>query len=82
MSSLPALQELIHSKFGIDPATLDPQASMREKGGFDSLALVEFLFAVEDQFGISLPDEYSSIDTLADLAAAVDKMVAAKQPAA
>ena len=81
MSSLTALQELIHSKFGIDPATLDPHASMREKG-FDSLALVEFLFAVEDQYAISLPDEYSNIDTLAELAAAVDQLVAAKQPAA
>lgn len=81
MSSLTALQDLVQSKFGIDPATLDPHASMREKG-FDSLALVEFLFAVEDQYGISIPDEYSSIDTLAQLAEAVDKLVAAKQQAA
>lgn len=81
MSSLIALQELIHSKFGIDPATLDPQASMREKG-VDSLALVEFIFAVEDEFGISVPDEYATLDTLAQLAEIVDKLVAAKQQAA
>ncbi len=81
MSSLPALQDLVQNKFGIDPATLDSQTSMREKG-FDSLALVEFLFAVEDQFGISIPDEYSSIDTLAQLAEVVDQLVAAKQQAA
>lgn len=81
MSSLPALQELIHSKFGIDPATLEPSASMREKG-FDSLALVEFVFAVEDQFGISVPDDNTSIDTLAEFAALVDRLVAAKQAAA
>ena len=48
MSSLNVLQELVHEKFGIDAATLDPNASMREKG-FDSLALVEFLFAIEDR---------------------------------
>jgi len=77
MSSLTALQDLVQSKFGIDPATLDTHASMREKG-FDSLALVEFLFAVEDQYGISIPDEYSSIDTLAQLAEVVDKLVAEK----
>ena len=80
MSSLPALQELIHTKFGIDTATLDPHASMRERG-VDSLALVEFVFAVEDQFGISVPDENASIDTLAELAEVVDKLVAAKQAA-
>ena len=77
MSSLKQLQELVHEKFGIDEATLDPHASMREKG-FDSLALVEFLFAIEDRFGISMSDEDSNIDTLAQLSAMVDKLVAAK----
>ena len=80
MSSLPALQELIHTKFGIDTAALDPHASMRERG-VDSLALVEFVFAVEDQFGISVPDENANLDTLAELAEVVDKLVAAKQAA-
>lgn len=79
MSSLKELQEMIHAKYGIEAAALDPHASMREKG-IDSLALVEFLFAVEDHYAISVPDEYSSIDTLAELAAVVDKVRA--QPTA
>ena len=79
MSSLKELQDLIHEKYGIDPATLDPHASMRA-AGVDSLALVEFLFEVEDRYGISVPDEYSNIDTLAELAAVVDS-VRAKQAA-
>lgn len=73
MSSLKDLQDLIHEKYGIDPATLDPQASMRG-AGIDSLALVEFLFEVEDRFGISVPDECSNLDTLAQLAQVVDQM--------
>lgn len=81
MSSLPALQELIHNKFGIDAATLTPSTSLRESG-FDSLALVEFVFAVEDQFGIAVPDDNTSIDTLAEFAALVDGLVAAKRAAA
>jgi acyl carrier protein len=80
MSSLKELQDLVHEKFDIDATTLDPNASMREKG-FDSLALVEFLFAIEDRFGISMSDEDSNIDTLAQLSALVDKLVAAKKPA-
>ncbi len=79
MSSLKELQELIHEKFGIDPAELAPEASLREKG-FDSLALVEFLFAIEDHFKISMSDKDSNIDTLAQLAIAVDKL-RAKQAA-
>ncbi len=77
MSSLKELQDLIHEKFGIAPSELDPGASMREKG-MDSLALVEFVFAVEDRFGISISDEQSNVDTLAELAAHVDKVRAAR----
>ena len=80
MSSLKELQDLVHEKFDIDAAALDPNASMREKG-FDSLALVEFLFAIEDRFGISMSDEDSNIDTLAQLSVLVDKLVAAKKAA-
>ena len=74
MSSLKELQTLIKQKFDIDA---EPDSSMKEKG-FDSLALVEFVFAVEDHFGISLSDEDSNIDTLAELAVVVDKALAAK----
>ena len=80
-SSLKELQELIHEKYGIEPAELDPNASMREKG-FDSLALVEFVFAIEDRFGISMPDDDPTIDTLAQLAALVDKVKASQSTSA
>lgn len=80
MSSLQELQELIHQKYGIEQSALDPHASMREKG-IDSLALVEFLFAVEDHFHIDMPDADSNIDTLAELAVVVDKILASKTPA-
>jgi len=77
MSSLKELQDLIQQKYGIDPATLDPHASIRG-AGLDSLALVEFLFEVEDKFALSLPEEYSGIDTLAELAKVVDDLRAAQ----
>jgi acyl carrier protein len=78
MSSLKELQELIQEKYGIEPSALDPQASIRG-AGLDSLALVEFLFAVEDRFGISLPDQQTELDTLADLAALVDGLRATQK---
>ena len=77
MSSLKELQDLIQEKYGIEPAALDPHASMRDKG-FDSLALVEFVFAVEDHFKISMPDQDVNVDTLAALATVVDKALAAQ----
>jgi len=85
MSSLKELQDLVQEKYGVDPAALDPHESMREKG-FDSLAIVEFLFEIEDRFKISLPDPDPSIETLAGLAAVVDRaraeQAAAQPPAA
>lgn len=80
MSSLPELQTLIHEKYGIDAATLDPNQSMRDKG-LDSLALVEFLFEVEDHFKIDMSNADQTTDTLAGLAALVDRMLAEKTPA-
>ena len=78
MSSLKELQELIQQKYGIEPSALDPNASIRE-AGLDSLALVEFLFAVEDHFHISLPDRQGEIDTLAELATLVDGLRATQK---
>ena len=78
MSSLKKLQDLIHEKYGIDPSKLDPHASMRETGGLDSLALAEFLFAIEDHFDITMPDEDANIDTLAELSDLVDRVRADK----
>ena len=77
MSSLKELQDLIQEKYGIEPAALDPHASMRDKG-FDSLTLVEFVFAVEDHFKISMPDHDVNVDTLAELAAVVDRTLGAQ----
>lgn len=79
MSSLKELQDLIHEKYGIEPSALDPNESIREKGGFDSLALAEFIFAIEDKFAITMPDQESNVDTLAELARVVDR-VRAEQP--
>ncbi|MDM0043145.1 acyl carrier protein [Variovorax dokdonensis] len=79
MNSLKELQDLIHQKYGMSPEDIDPHASMRDKG-FDSLALAEFLFEIEDQLGISLPDPDPEMDTLAQLAELVDR--ARAEPAA
>ena len=77
MSSLKQLQDLIHEKYGIEPSALGIHDSMRAKG-IDSLALVEFLFVVEDRLSVTLPDRESNVDTLAELATLVDKVRASQ----
>jgi acyl carrier protein len=73
MNSLQELQVLIQEKYGLDAEALDPHESMRASG-VDSLALVEFLFEVEDRYGISIPDNKPDLDTLAELAVIVDRL--------
>lgn len=77
MSSLQELQELIQKKYKIDPATIDPDTSMLDQG-IDSLALAEFLFDIEEHFGIELPDVRPDVNSLAGLAQFIDEIRAAK----
>lgn len=77
MSSLKALQDLIHEKYDIPLSELDPEASMRDKG-LDSLALAEFIFAVEDHFHVVVPDDDLSIVSLGGLATVVDQLLVEK----
>jgi len=72
MNSLKELQALVHEKYGISAEEIDPHESMRDKG-FDSLALAEFLFEIEDRLGVSLPEPDPQMDTLAQLAGLVDR---------
>lgn len=81
MSSLKELQDLIQAKYGLDATVLGPQTSMRGSG-VDSLALVEFLFDIEERYGISIPDNNPDLDTLAELAEIVDQLRAAQTVAA
>ena len=80
MSSLKELQDLIQEKYGLDPADFDEQARIADKG-LDSLAMVELLFAIEDRFGITMPDNQAQVSTLAELANLVDRLRAAKTKA-
>ncbi len=76
MSTLAELQELIQEKFDVVVFALDPSASIRDSG-LDSLAVAEFAFAIEDRFGVVLPESAVSVDSLVKLAAIIDRLRAA-----
>jgi acyl carrier protein len=49
--------------------------------GIDSMDAVEILFALENEFDISIPDdEVRSVRSVRDMCTGVEKLVAAKQP--
>ena len=77
MSSLPVLRAMIKEMYDIDFSEHEVGASLRGRG-VDSLAKAEFLFEVEERFKIAVPEKNLEIDSLAELAAVVDQLLAAK----
>lgn len=51
------IKQVIAEKLSIDEAKLVPEASFIEDLGSDSLLNVEIVMALEDEFGIEIPDE-------------------------
>ncbi len=76
-----AISSVLAESFHVDPSTLSPEVAL-DQLGLDSLALMEFVFAVEDRFDVRIPEE--RLDprqagvTLAQLATLIDEAVAAK----
>ncbi len=77
MSPYEFLAQVLSEKYDVDPDAISPEATLTELG-LDSLTIVELLFDVEDEFGIEVPEERATFQTLAEAAALVDELVQAK----
>jgi acyl carrier protein len=74
--TLAALYEILKS-FNKTGTALAPGTRFSEDLNFDSLVVMEFVAVVEDNFDISIPlNILPDIITVADLAVAVEKIVA------
>ncbi len=69
------VRRLVSDQLGIDPAEMQPNASILEDLGADSLDVVELVMAIEEAFDIEINDEDAeSMRTLGD----VEKYVAGR----
>jgi acyl carrier protein len=67
MDTLGRIRQLAAKEFSINPERLDPNAPL-DSLGIDSLSFIEFMFKVEEDFGVSVSDEeLKAIRTLSDL---------------
>jgi acyl carrier protein len=71
------LADVLSEKYDVDPDAISPEATLTELG-LDSLTIVELLFDVEDEFGIEVPEERASLETLAEAVALVEELLKAK----
>ena len=57
MSLLDDVRAVIVEQLGVKPEEVKPTASFKDDLGADSLDAVEFIMALEEKFGIEIPDE-------------------------
>lgn len=75
MSSLQTIQRMMVEQFDLKLEDLNPDAEL-DKLGLDSLSVIEFMFNLEDELKIQLPDERVELKTVGDVAKVVDKIIA------
>jgi acyl carrier protein len=78
MSSLQTIQRMMVEQFDLKLEDLNPDAQL-ESLGLDSLSVIEFMFSLEDELKIKLPDERVELKTVNDVAMVVDKIIAAQK---
>ncbi|MDB5744885.1 MAG: phosphopantetheine-binding protein [Polaromonas sp.] len=69
---------ILAKDYKLQPEQLRPDAPLQALG-IDSLGVADLLFNVEDEFGVRLPPEPVQVQTIGDVAAFIDRLMAAQQ---
>ena len=81
VNTLLTIKRLVAKQLGTSPDAIDENVTV-DKLGMDSFAVLELLFELEDVVGVAIPREALPREgTLAQLAAALDGMIATKAAA-
>jgi len=75
MSSLQTIQRMMVEQFDLELEDLTPDAQL-EGLGLDSLSVIEFMFNLEDELKVKLPEERIEIKTIGDVVNILDKIIA------
>ena len=78
MSTLDTVRNILINEYGLANEQVRPDMRLADLG-VDSLATLEFMFLLEDRFKLKFSDDSAPVETVADIAAEVDKVLA--QPA-
>lgn len=67
------VRDIIAKQLSVKVEDVKPESNIAEDLGADSLDLVEILMSLEDEFGISIPDEaIPQIKTISDVVEFID----------
>lgn len=80
VSTLEKIKSLFLKNFDFQEEVLKPEATI-ESLGLDSLDRVEFLFALEQEFSIKIPDRDVTINSIQDVVNVVEQLSAEQRGA-
>ena len=80
MTTLERLQAILARDYPLERSALTPAARL-EHLGVDSLGVLDLMFTIEDEFHVTVPPDRVPLETLGDLVAYIDALVAGRQDA-
>lgn len=75
MTSYERLKRILVDDYKVDTEKLTPEARLEDLG-LDSLAVMEMVFTIEDEFHIRASPEQVELATVGDVVAYIDRLVA------
>jgi len=73
-TTLERLKELFIAKFDFNIEELRPTTRLEDLG-LDSLDMIEFMFDIENEFKIKIPDQEFKVTTIQEIVDAVDRFI-------
>lgn len=69
------VKELVADQLGISQDTIKPESNIVEDLGADSLDVIEMLMTLEEEYGITIPDEQiSQVKTIGQICDLIEKL--------
>ena len=69
------VQTILAKQLRLDPSKITPQSLIKKDLGADSLDILQLLMRIEDQYGITIPDEeLATFDTVGDVVSYLEKV--------
>lgn len=78
MTTLATVQRIVAGQAGIGLGELRPTRLLEELG-IDSLAVIEAMFLLEDEFKVQMPAGQVPVETIQDIADLVDRLISDQQ---
>ena len=78
MTTMERLQDILVRDYGVAREAVSADAAL-EPFGVDSLGMMELLFEIEKEFGITIPNEQVELSTVGQVVTYIDRLAAEQQ---